>query len=59
LAKLPSQKNTIANESENLAKVTSSRTEKQIYLQIGIMGWNDGTGMKERVIEPNFIPSFP
>ncbi len=22
------------------------------------MGWNDGMGMKERVIEPNFIPSL-
>jgi hypothetical protein len=58
LAKFPSQKNTLANESENLARVTSSRNEKQIYLQIGIMGWNDGTGMKERLIEPNFIPSL-
>jgi hypothetical protein len=38
LAKFPSQKNTVANESENLAKVTSSRNEKQISLQIGIMG---------------------
>jgi hypothetical protein len=58
LAKFPSQKNTIANESESLAKVTSSRNEKQIYLQIGIMGWNDGTCMKKRLIEPNFIPSL-
>jgi len=58
LAKFPSQKNTVAYESENLAKVTSSRNEKNIYLQIGIMGWNDGTCMKKRLIEPNFIPSL-
>lgn len=55
LAKFPGQKN---NESENLANVTSWRNEKQIYLQIGIMGWNDGTCMKKRIIEPNFIPSL-
>ncbi len=51
----PAKKN---DESENLAKVTSSRNEKQIYLQIGIMGWNDGMCMKKRIIEPNFIPSL-
>jgi hypothetical protein len=32
--------------------------KNKIYIQIGIMGWNDGMCMKKRIIEPNFIPSL-
>jgi hypothetical protein len=54
----PAKKKLLPMSLKNFPKSPLQEMKKQIYLQIGIMGWNDGTGMKERIIEPNFIPSL-